>query len=230
MRGRLQRAHRGSGHNSGNGYRSRRWDTRVGTIDLAISKLRSGTYYPDWLLIPRRRAEQALVSVIGQAYVEGVSTRRVDDLVKAMGIEGISPSEVSRMAAELDVKVVEFRERPLEGDYRYLWIDALTQRVREGGRVVNVSALIATAVKTLRGAGRSSGSTSSPLSPRPPGVSSSAPWSLGGLSGVELVISDAHGGIKAAIAQVVSEASRQRCRTSFHGQPGLPGLPRRTGR
>jgi transposase-like protein len=133
--------------NSRNGYRSRDWDTRVGTIDLAVPKLREGSYYPDWLLVPRRRAEQALVSVIGQAYVEGVSTRRVDDLVKAMGIEGISPSQVSRMAAELDAKVSEFRERPLDaGPYRYLWIDALTQKVRGGGRVVNVSAVIATAV------------------------------------------------------------------------------------
>jgi putative transposase len=133
--------------NSRNGYRQRPWDTRVGTIDLAIPKLREGSYRPDWLLVPRRRAEQALVAVIGQAYVEGVSTRRVDDLVRAMGIDGISKSEVSRMAAELDAKVAEFRERPLDaGPYRYLWIDALTQKVREGGRVVNVSAVIATSV------------------------------------------------------------------------------------
>ena len=105
-----------------------------------------GVYSPEFLLQPRRRAEQALVAVVCQAYVEGVSTRRVDDLVKAMGIEGISKSEVSRMAAELDPKVAEFRERPLDsGPYRYLWIDAVTQRVREGGRVVNVSAVIATA-------------------------------------------------------------------------------------
>jgi transposase-like protein len=104
-----------------NGYRTRDWDTRVGTIELAVPKLREGTYYPDWLLVPRRRAEQALVAVIGQAYVEGVSTRRVDDLVKAMGIDGISSSQVSRMAAELDAKVTEFRERPLDaGPYRYL--------------------------------------------------------------------------------------------------------------
>ncbi len=118
----------------------------VGTIDLAVPKLRSGVYSPEFLLQNRRRAEQALVSVVCQAYVEGVSTRRVDDLVKAMGIEGISRSEVSRMAAELDAKVAEFRNRPLDaGPYRYLWIDALTQKVREGGRVVNVSVVIATA-------------------------------------------------------------------------------------
>jgi transposase-like protein len=114
--------------NSRNGYRERPWDTRLGTIDLKVPKLRSGVYSPEFLLQPRRRAEQALVAVVCQAYVEGVSTRRVDDLVKAMGIEGISRSEVSRMAAELDVKVTEFRTRPLDtGPYRYLWIDALVR-------------------------------------------------------------------------------------------------------
>jgi putative transposase len=127
--------------NSRNGYRARPWDTRVGTIDLAVPKLREGTYYPDWLLQPRSRAEQALTSVIAQACLEGVSTRRVSDLVKAMGIDGISKSQVSRLAADLDAKVAEFRNRPLDADpYRYLWIDALCQKVREGGRVVNVSA------------------------------------------------------------------------------------------
>lgn len=200
--------------NSRNGYRHRPWDTRVGTIDLAIPKLRTGSYYPEWLLTPRRRAEQALVAVIGQAYVEGVSTRRVDDLVKAMGIDGISPSEVSRMAAELDTKVTEFRERPLEGGYRYLWIDALTQRVREGGRVVNVSAVIATAVNAE---GRREVIGFDIVT-----TESTEAWTgflrslvARGLSGVELVISDAHGGIKAAIAQVLDGASWQRCRTHF---------------
>lgn len=201
--------------NHRNGYRHRPWDTRVGTIDLAVPKLRSGTYYPDWLLTPRRRAEQALVSVVGQAYVEGVSTRRVDDLVKAMGIEGISPSEVSRMAAGLDVKVAEFRERPLDdGPRRYVWIDALTQRVREGGRVVNVSAVVATAVNAE---GRREIIGFDIVT-----TESTEAWTeflrslvARGLTGVELVISDAHGGIKAAIAQVLSEASWQRCRTHF---------------
>jgi transposase-like protein len=201
--------------NARNGYRNRDWDTRVGTIDLAVPKLRQGTYYPDWLLSPRRRAEQALVTVIGQAYVEGVSTRRVDDLVKAMGIDGISPSQVSRMAAELDTKVTEFRERPLDaGPYRYLWIDALTQKVREGGRVVNVSAVIATAV-TFEGRREIIGFDIVT-------TEDTAAWTgflralvARGLSGVELVISDAHGGIKAAIAQVFGGASWQRCRTHF---------------
>src|SRR5205814_154022 len=118
--------------NSRNGHRERRWDTRVGTIDLAVPKLREGSYFPEWLLRFRRRAEQALVTVVAQGYVEGVSTRRVEDLVQAMGIDGISPSEVSRLAGELDTKVTEFRERALtSGPYRYVWIDALTQKVRE---------------------------------------------------------------------------------------------------
>jgi len=155
------------------------------------------------------------VTVIGQAYVEGVSTRRVDDLVKAMGIEGISASQVSRMAAELDAKVREFRERPLDrGPYRYVWIDALTQKVREGGRVVNVSAVIATAVNVE---GRREILGFDIVT-----TESTAAWTAflrslvaRGLSGVELVISDAHGGIKAAIAAVLGEASWQRCRTHF---------------
>lgn len=198
-----------------NGKRTRRWDTRVGSIDLAIPKLRQGTYYPDWLLTPRRRAEQALVSVIAQAYVEGVSTRRVDDLVRAMGIDGISKSEVSRMAAQLDEKVAEFKDRPLaDGPYRYLWIDALTQKVRESGRVVNVSAVIATAVSSE---GRREIVGFDIVT-----TEDTAAWTAflrslvaRGLSGVELVISDAHGGIKAAIGAVLVEASWQRCRTHF---------------
>ena len=202
--------------NSRNGYRHRPWDTRVGAIDLAVPKLRSGTYYPDWLLTPRRRAEQALVSVIGQAYVEGVPTRSVDDLVKAMGIDGISAAEVSRLAAELDTKVAEFRERPLEGEHRYLWMDGLNMRVREGGRVVNVSAVIATAVNGAHEGRREIIGFDIVT------TESTEAWTgflrslvARGLSGVELVISDAHGAIKAAIAQVFDGASWQRCRTHF---------------
>ena len=198
-----------------NGYRARPWDTRVGSVDLSVPKLRRGVYSPEFLLQPRRRAEKALVAVVCQAYVEGVSTRRVDDLVKAMGIEGISKSEVSRMAEELDVKVTEFRERPLDGGpYRYLWIDAVTQRVREGGRVVNVAAVIATAVNAdgyREIVGFDIVTTED-----------TAAWTAflrslvaRGISGVELVISDAHGGIKAAIAQVFADATWQRCRTHF---------------
>lgn len=201
--------------NSRNGYRHRDWDTRVGTIDLAVPKLREGTYYPAWLLEHRRRAEQALASVIAQCYVEGVSTRRVDDLVKAMGIDGMSSSQVSRLATTLDAKVAEFRNRPLDaGPYRYVWIDALTQKVREGGRVVNVSAVIATAVNN-EGHREIIGFDIVT-------TESTASWTeflrslvARGLSGVELVISDAHGGIKAAIGQVLSGSSWQRCRTHF---------------
>ena len=156
-----------------------------------------------------------MASVVAQAYVEGVSTRRVEDLVEAMGIAGISKSEVSRLAGELDAKVAEFRERPLDaGPYRYLWIDALTQKVREGGRVVNVSAVVATAVNVE---GRREIVGFDIVT-----TESTAAWTAflrslvaRGLSGVELVISDAHGGIKAAIAAVLGEASWQRCRTHF---------------
>ena len=201
--------------NTRNGYRSRPWDTRVGTIELRVPKLRSGVYSPEFLLSPRRRAEQALVAVICQAYVEGVSTRRVDDLVKAMGIEGISKSEVSRLAAELDERVAEFRGRPLEtGPYRYCWIDALTQRVREGGRVVNVSAVIATAVNA-EGKREIVGFDVVTTEDTDAWTAFLRSIVKRGLSGVELVISDAHGGIKAAIAAVFSGASWQRCRTHF---------------
>ena len=133
--------------NSRNGYRHRDFDTRAGTIELAIPKLRHDSYYPGWLLEPRRRAERALTQVVCQCYVEGVSTRRVDDIVKAMGIDGISKSQVSKMAKDLDVIVEAFRNRPLDaGPYTYIWLDALTQRVREGGRIVNVAVVVATAV------------------------------------------------------------------------------------
>ena len=131
-----------------NGYRSRAWDTRVGTMELQIPKLREGSYFPS-LLEPWRRSERALLAVIQQAYVEGVSTRRVDDLVKALGCEGISKSQVSRICQELDGVVESFLGRPLDGGpYPYLWLDALTQKVREAGRIVNVSVAVATAVNS----------------------------------------------------------------------------------
>jgi putative transposase len=198
-----------------NGYRVRDWDTRVGTIELAIPKLRQGSYFPEWLLEPRRRAEQAMVAVVAQCYVEGVSTRRVDDVVRAMGIDGISKSQVSELAKSLDVIVEAFRTRPLDaGPYTYVWVDALTQKVREGGRIVNVACVIATGVNveghrevlgvdvftTEDGAGWTAFLRS--LVAR-------------GLSGVQLVISDAHEGLKNAIAGVLPGASWQRCRTHF---------------
>jgi putative transposase len=133
--------------NSRNGYRERDWDTRMGTIDLAVPKLRQGTYFPSWLLEPRRRAERAMVTVIAQAYLAGVSTRRVEGLVQTLGIQRLSKSQVSVMAKSLDGMVEDFRNRPLDaGPYTYIWIDALTQRCREGGRVVNVCTAIATGV------------------------------------------------------------------------------------
>jgi len=201
--------------NSRNGYRDRRWDTRAGTVDLAIPKLREGSYFPGWLLEPRRRAEKALVAVVADAYLRGVSTRRVDKLVQTMGIEGISKSQVSRMAAELDEMVTEFRNRPLDsGPYTYVWADALTQKVREGGRIVNVAVVIAVGVNadghrevlgvdlitTEDGAGWLAFFRS--LVAR-------------GLSGTALVISDAHNGLVAAIEATLPGATWQRCRTHY---------------
>ena len=125
-----------------NGYRSRDWDTRVGTMELRIPRIREGSYFPS-LLEPRRRSEKALLAVIQQAYVEGVSTRRVDDLIKSLGCDGISKSQVSRICRDLDQVVETFLGRPLDGSpYPYVWLDALTQKVREGGRIVNISAVV----------------------------------------------------------------------------------------
>jgi putative transposase len=201
--------------NSRNGYRPREWDTRAGTIELAVPKLRAGSYFPDWLLDRRRRAEQALISVIATSYLLGVSTRRVDKLVQTLGIEGISKSQVSRMAKVLDTEVEQFRNRPLDaGPYTYVWMDALTQKVREGGRVVQVAVVIANGVNadgqreilgvdlvtTEDGAGWLAFLRS--LVAR-------------GLSGVRLVISDAHEGLVDAIGSVLIGAGWQRCRTHF---------------
>ena len=201
--------------NSRNGYRTRRWDTRAGTIDLAIPKLRSGSYFPDWLIEPRRRAERALVAVVAQCYVEGVSTRRVDDVVRSMGIEGISKSQVSELAKSLDEAVAAFRNRPLDaGPYTYIWVDALTQKVREGGRIVNVAVVIATGVnaeghREILGLDLIT-------------TEDGAGWTAffrglvaRGLSGVQLVVSDAHGGLIDAIASVLPGAAWQRCRVHF---------------
>ena len=197
-----------------NGYRARRWDTRAGTIDLRIPKLRQGSYLPAFLE-PRRRSEQALLAVIQQAYVEGVSTRRVEDLVQALGCEGISKSEVSRICQQLDVQVQAFRERPLDqGPYVYVWLDALTQKVREGGRVVNIAVVVATAVN---------GQGQREVLGLDCGASEDGAFWLSflralaarGLAGVQLVISDAHQGLKDAVAAVFAGAAWQRCRTHF---------------
>ena len=157
--------------NRRNGYRERTWDTRSGTIDLAVPKLREGSYFPDWLLTPRRRSEQALVAAIADAYLAGVSTRRVDKLVRSLGIEGISKSQVSRLAASLDETVAAYRSRPLSGPYPYLALDALVVKVREGGRIASVAAVHAV------GAARASGSSSSRARTAPAGrASCAASW------------------------------------------------------
>ena len=197
-----------------NGYRPRRWDTRAGTIELHIPKLRQGSYFPA-LLEPRRRAERALLAVVQQAYVEGVSTRRVDDLVRSLGCEGISKSQVSRICAELDTVVTSFLERPLDGGpYRYLWLDALTQRVREEGRIAQVSVVVATAVNA-DGKREVLGIDVGTSEDGAVWLSFLRGLVARGLSGVELVTSDAHQGLKAAIATVFGGASWQRCRTHF---------------
>ncbi len=163
--------------NRRNGYRERAWDTRAGTIALQVPKLREGTYFPDWLLEPRRRAERAFVQVVAECYVRGVSTRRVEGLVRQLGIERLSKSRVSEMAKELDQAVEAFRTRPLDrGPYTYLWLDALTQKVREGGRIVNVACVVATA-GAPRAPGRSWTWTSTPPRTMRAGRRSCAAWS-----------------------------------------------------
>jgi transposase-like protein len=201
--------------NRRNGYRERAWDTRAGTIALQVPKLREGTYFPDWLLEPRRRAERAFVQVVAECYVRGVSTRRVEGLVRQLGIERISRSRVSQMAKELDGAVEAFRTRPLDGGpYTYVWLDALTQKVREDGRIQSVAALVATGVNA--------GGLREILALDLVTSEDGAGWlafcrSLvaRGLSGVRLVISDAHPGLVDAIASTLQGVSWPRCRTHF---------------
>jgi putative transposase len=201
--------------NRRNGYRERDWDTRAGTIELAVPKLREGSYFPDWLLQPRRRAEQAFVSVIADAYLAGVSTRRVEKLVQQLGVERMSRSQVSRLAKSLDAIVEDFRTRPLEGaPYPYLVLDALEIKCREGGRTVNACVVHAVAVN--RDGFRESLGLDVVTS------EDGAAWlaflrSLiaRGLAGVRLVTSDAHPGLVDAIAATLPGASWQRCRTHF---------------
>ena len=201
--------------NRRNGYRSRPWDTRTGTIDLAVPKLREGSYFPDWLLEPRRRAERAFVQVVCESYVRGVSTRRVEGLVRTLGIERISKSRVSAMAKELDSAVEAFRNRPLDGaPYTYVWLDALTQKVREGGRIANVACVIGTAVnaqgnREILGLDLHTSEDGAGWTAFLRGLVAR------GLAGVRLVISDAHSGLVDAIASTLPGASWQRCRTHF---------------
>ncbi len=201
--------------NSRNGYRHRDFDTRVGTLDVAVPKLRSGSYFPEWLLERRTRAERALVSVVATSYLLGVSTRRVEKLVQALGVTSLSKSQVSVMARDLDEQVEAFRTRPLDqGPYTFVAADAVTMKVREAGRVVNVSVMIATGInvdghREVLGVDVCSSE-------------SSAGW-LGffrglvarGLSGVALVTSDAHTGLVAAVQATLPAAEWQRCRTHY---------------
>jgi putative transposase len=201
--------------NRRNGYRERAWDTRLGTIALPIPKLRHGSYFPEWLLEPRRRAERALVQVVAEAYLLGVSVRRIETLVQTLGIDRLSKSRVAEMAKELDALVATFRTRPLDtGPYAYLWIDAQTQRCRDGGRVVNLATVTAIGVN-VEGYREILGCDVIT-------TEDGAGWTAflrdlvaRGLSGVRLVVSDDHKGLKQAVAAVLTGASWQRCRTHF---------------
>jgi putative transposase len=201
--------------NSRNGYRQREWDTRAGTIELSIPKLRRGSYFPDWLLECRRRAEQALVSVVATAYLLGVSTRRVEKLAETLGVTRLSKSQVSEMATFLDAQVEAFRNRPLDaGPYTFVWMDALTIKVREHGRVVNVHGLVAVGVNAV--------GQREVLGLEVASSEDGAGWLAflrglvaRGLSGVQLVVSDAHAGLVDAIGSALPGASWQRCRTHY---------------
>jgi putative transposase len=195
-----------------NGYRDRLWETRAGTVELRIPKLRKGNYFPAFLE-PRRLAEKALAAVVQEAYVHGVSTRSVDDLVKAMGMTGISRSQVSRLCEEIDEKVKAFLSRPIEGDWPYLWIDATYVKVRQSGRIVSVAVIIAVAVNS-DGRREVLGMDIGPSEAEPFWTEFLRKLARRGLRGVKLVISDAHEGIKAAVAKVL-HASWQRCRVHF---------------
>lgn len=195
-----------------NGYRERDWHTRSGTIPLRIPKLRRGSYFPGFLE-PRRSSEKALAAVVQEAYVQGISTRSVDDLVKAMGMTGISKSQVSRLCEEIDERVNTFLERPLEGDWPYLWIDATYIKVRQAGRIVSVATIIAVAVNT-EGRREVLGMATGPSEAEPFWTAFLRSLTRRGLRGVKLVISDAHEGLKAAVAKLL-KASWQRCRVHF---------------
>jgi transposase-like protein len=195
-----------------NGYRERDWQTRAGTVELRIPKLRRGSYFPAFLE-PRRLAEKALTAVIQEAYVQGICTRSVDDLVRAMGLEGVSKSQVSRLCAEIDERVQDFLGRPIEGDWPYLWLDATYVKVREAGRIVPVAVTIAVGVNT-EGRREVLGMAVGASEAEPFWLDFLRSLTRRGLRGVRLVISDAHEGLKAAVAKVL-RARWQRCRVHF---------------
>jgi len=198
--------------NSRNGYRERLWQTRAGAVDLKIPKLRSGSYFPGFLE-PRRTGEKALAAVIQEAYIQGVSTRSVDELVQAMGMSGISKSQVSRLCGEIDERVHAFLDRPIEGNWPYLWIDATYVKSREAGRIVSKAVIIAIAVNT-DGVREVLGMAVGPSEAEPFWTDFLRSLTRRGLRGVKLVISDAHEGLKAAAAKVLG-ATWQRCKVHF---------------